>query len=117
MLSQADMSDILIIDWGYFRRLNRCNKKGVLSMQLALHNEAGVGSAFFADKSDRDYLVRSEQRPNKRSGDGNGKPPRRRKGRRRKKLDIPYVLFTFVLLTLLYPVGLAFLWMRRRAYF
>ncbi|MDL2206538.1 hypothetical protein LJC33_06490 [Eubacteriales bacterium OttesenSCG-928-N13] len=79
-------------------------------MQATLHVPSAPGGVLlFARGGERDYMIRSERRP-----DGQApKPPQKRRHRRRRKLDIPYTVFTFLLLIALFPIGLIMLWVRK----
>lgn len=81
-----------------------------MAVQATMDQAARSGSIMrFARGGDRDYMMRSEKRP----GYTPGQPPRRRNRRRKPKADPPYVILTFLLLILVYPVGLVLLWLRR----
>lgn len=75
-------------------------------MQAALDNAPGAALPMLWKRgADRQYMMRSEKRPNyRRSGNGRRrKPPRR----------VLYAIVTVLLLLLIWPIGLILLWRRR----
>lgn len=71
-------------------------------------------AALQARGNERDYMMRSEKRPGYRPsphGSHAPKPPQKKR-RYRRKQSLPYVFFTFLLLIVLFPVGLIMLWTR-----
>ena len=79
-------------------------------MQAALNGAQGFELPMLWKRADRQYMMRSEKRPGYRaSPGGNGGGGRRRRPGR----HVGYGVLTIVLLLVLWPVGLFFLWARR----
>ena len=79
-------------------------------MQAVLEQKQS-GLVFFARRRNRDYMMRSEKRPNYNRAQFD--PGRNRRPKKRRRTSHAYLIFTFIISVLLWPLGLFLIWNRR----
>ncbi|MCQ2437293.1 MAG: hypothetical protein MJ099_02720 [Clostridia bacterium] len=79
-------------------------------MEAVYNVPASEPRIFFAARRSRDYMMRSERRP---QGSGYRSPNHRGRRPRRRKAGFFYILLTLLLSLILWPVGMIMLWQRK----